>query len=475
VQSRYVLCGEIGAGGMASVHLGRLVGSAAFARTVAIKRLLPRYAAELELRLMLIDEARLAARVRHPNVVQTLEVVANADELLLVMEYVDGASLGRLLRAGAVPEAILAAIVCHVLDGLHAAHVATDEHGAPLQIVHRDISPDNVLVGADGFARVLDFGIAKARSRLHETRDGAIKGKLAYMAPEQLSGKATQQSDVFATAVVLWEGLMGRRLFQADSDGETIGLVLATIVEPPPGALGAIAVRGLARDPAQRWPTARAMAEAIRAAVAVATPAEIAAWVEATVPAWLAERRAVVREIEAQPLEPGAAPPEVAAIGDFIATVADIRQRPQRRRGVVIGGALAVALAAGAFAAVHRASGEPEAARRANDEASPSDRASREPDPVRRASDEPAVQRASEQPATTQRTTEQPAVVQPATEQPAPTTEKPAPVAAPTAPRHAMPSPARKARPHAARKAPACDPPYRLGPLGEKQWLKECL
>jgi serine/threonine-protein kinase len=447
VQSRYVLCGEIGAGGMASVHLGRLVGSAAFARTVAIKRLLPRYAEQPEFRLMLIDEARLAARVRHPNVVQTLEVVANADELLLVMEYVDGVSLGRLLRQGAVPEPILAALICQVLDGLHAAHVATDEHGVPLQIVHRDISPENILVGADGFARVLDFGIAKARSRLHETRDGEIKGKLAYMAPEQLAGKATQQSDVFAIAIVLWEGVMGRRLFQADSDGETIGLVLATAVETPPGELGTIAVRGLAREPAQRWTTARDMAEAIRSVVALATPGQIGAWVEELEAPWLAKRRALVRSIEATSLE-GAPAPEVAAIGDFVPTTNDVR-RPtpsgslpsrRRRRIAVIAGAAISTVGLGAFAVIaltsHDTPNAPVAAPPITEAAPPL-----APPPVA-------------------------PIRVPATSPPAP---PPAHKAA-RPPVHAAPAskPAKPAK-------QSCDPPYRLGPLGEKIWFKECL
>jgi eukaryotic-like serine/threonine-protein kinase len=429
VQSRYVLCGEIGAGGMASVHLGRLVGSAAFARTVAIKRLLPRYAEQPEFRLMLIDEARLAARVHHPNVVQTLEVVANADELLLVMEYIDGVSLGRLFRSGVVPAPILAALVCQVLDGLHAAHIATDEDGAPLQIVHRDISPENILVGADGFARVLDFGIAKARSRLHETRDGAIKGKLAYMAPEQLAGKATQQSDVFASSIVLWEGLMGRRLFQADSDGEIIGLVLATVVEPPEGPLGEIAVRGLARAPAERWANARDMAEAIRAVITLATPAQIGAWVEATEPVWLAQRRALVRETEQTSLD--VAPRlEVSTIGDFVPTVDDVRPPRRRRRvgGMIIGAALVLSVVAFAFSrGDHDAHDAPDA---------------RAP--------EPAI------------------VV-------APPVVVPAPPPKPAISRPAVTVPKQHAARPALHPSKACDPPYRLGPLGEKQWLKQCL
>lgn len=473
MQSRYVLCGEIGAGGMASVHLGRLVGSAAFARTVAIKRLLPRFAAEPEFRLMLIDEARLAARVRHPNVVQTLEVVADADDLLVVMEYVDGASLGRVLRAGPVPEPILAAIIAHVLDGLHAAHTATDEHGVPLQIIHRDISPENVLVGADGFARVLDFGIAKARSRLHETRDGAIKGKLAYMAPEQLSGKATQGSDVFATSVVLWEGLMGRRLFQADSDGETIGLVLATAVEPPPGPLGAIAARGLARDPAARWPNARAMADAIRASGPAATPAEIGAWLEAAIPAWLAERRALVREIEAHPLDAEAfstkaSSAAVAPLADFIETVDDARPRTmrrRRRRAAIAGGALAaMALAAGAYATVHRTpSAVPPMV------AAPAAVAA--PAPIGAPTSPPPTSPASTSPAPTS-----PPPTSPAPTSPAPAADVRAPAPTPALAHHPRPT-TRATAPPVAHKAAAraCDPPYRLGPLGEKQWLKECL
>jgi serine/threonine-protein kinase len=437
MQSRYVLCGEIGAGGMASVHLGRLVGSAAFSRTVAIKRLLPRYAEQPEFRLMLIDEARLAARVRHPNVVQTLEVVANADELLLVMEYVDGVSLGRLLRAGAIAEPILAAVICQVLDGLHAAHVATDEHGVPLQIVHRDISPENILVGGDGFARVLDFGIAKARSRLHETRDGAIKGKLSYMAPEQLAGKATQQSDLFAIAIVLWEGLMGRRLFQADSDGETIGLVLATAVERPAGELGAIAVRGLARDPSERWATARDMAEAIRAAVTLATSAQIGAWVEEVEATWLAQRRALVREIEATTLD--AAPAlEIAAIGDFVPTTDDVRRgtsRPRRRRAAVIAAVAVSTLGLGAAAALVLGRDEPTAIAPVPAPESRAPTPTPTTTPVVRPSVPPPVVRERARPA-----------VHPAS---------PAPVA----------KPAKR----------SCDPPYRLGPLGEKVWLKECL
>ncbi|HEX4449905.1 MAG TPA: serine/threonine-protein kinase [Kofleriaceae bacterium] len=419
---RYVLCGELGSGGMASVHVGRLLGSAAFARTVAIKRLHVRFAEQPEFRLMLADEAHLAARVRHANVVQMLEVLAAGDELFLVMEYVDGISLGQLLaHEPRVAAPIAAAIVRHVLDGLHAAHEATDATGAPLEIVHRDISPENILVGADGFARVLDFGIAKARSRLHTTRNGEIKGRLAYMAPEQLSGRVTRQSDIFAASVILWECLVGRALFRGDDDGETIGRVLATAVESPcalapaiPAELGAIAMRGLARDPAARWQTAREMALAIEACAPLASSAEIAACVERLGAGDLARRRTLVRDAEAIALE---GPTTVAA--------AVPRSAPaQRRHRRVIYAVPALALAAAAVFAL-----------------------------------------APKRDATAELVPPSPAAID--DDVPAPTTE---PVTAPMAARTAAPVPA-KAPP----KSKSCDPPYRLGPLGEKVWLKSCL
>jgi eukaryotic-like serine/threonine-protein kinase len=195
--ARYVLFDEIGVGGMASVHLGRLLGPAGFTRTVAIKRLHPHLAKDPQLAAMFLDEARLAAAIRHANVVATLDVVEQEGELFLVMEYVHGASLSRLVReTGAIDPSIASAVVTGALHGLHAAHEAKDEEGHALEIVHRDVSPENVLVGVDGGARLLDFGVAKAASRLQTTRDGSIKGKLRYMAPEQLAGrKVTRRRD----------------------------------------------------------------------------------------------------------------------------------------------------------------------------------------------------------------------------------------------------------------------------------------
>ncbi|HEY6463032.1 MAG TPA: serine/threonine-protein kinase, partial [Polyangiaceae bacterium] len=238
VVGRYALYDTIASGGMASVHLGRLLGHVGFERTVAIKRLHPQYARDPDFVSMFLDEARVVGRVRHPNVVPTLDVVAADGELFIVMEYVQGESLARLIRASGargerIPPAFAATIVAGVLHGLHAAHEAKNERGEPLGVVHRDVSPQNVIVGTDGVPRVLDFGVAKAAGRIQTTREGQLKGKLGYMAPEQISGVVSPATDVYAAAVVLWESLTGRRLFLADGDAHLMKLVLEARIEAP--------------------------------------------------------------------------------------------------------------------------------------------------------------------------------------------------------------------------------------------------
>jgi serine/threonine-protein kinase len=311
ILGRYALYDRIAAGGMASVHLGRLLGPAGFARTVAIKRLHQQFAGDPEFVSMFMDEARLAARISHPNVVPTLDVVATGGELFLVMEYVRGESLSRLLRATmrqpdpVPPAGIIATIVANVLHGLHAAHEAKNERGEPLGIVHRDVSPHNVLVGIDGVARVLDFGIAKAVGRVATTRDGQLKGKLAYMAPEQMQGRVTRTTDVYAAAIVLWEGLTGTRLFAADNEAWALQKVLAGCDTPPsryvpslPVALDDVVMRGLRREPAERFQTAHEMALALEAAVPVVTMSQVTAWVETLAGDTIAERSAQIARIE---------------------------------------------------------------------------------------------------------------------------------------------------------------------------------
>jgi serine/threonine protein kinase len=306
---RYALYDVIASGGMATVHYGRLLGPVGFSRTVAVKRLHPQFARDPEFVSMFIDEARLAARIRHPNVVQTLDVVALEGELFVVMDYVQGESLSRLMRAsrtaGAIPVRVASAILCGALHGLHAAHEATDEQGEPLGLVHRDMSPQNVLVDVDGSARVLDFGVAKAAGRSQVTGEGKIKGKLRYMAPEQIAGTVTRQSDVFATAAVLWEVLTGARLFTGDDPRQVIAQILNGEILPPsahvphlPPGLDAVVMRGLQRDPHERYATARDMAMDLESAVGLASPTQVGAWVESLAQNALALRAATIAEIE---------------------------------------------------------------------------------------------------------------------------------------------------------------------------------
>ncbi len=311
IVGRYALYGEIAAGGMATVHFGRLVGAVGFSRTVAIKRLHPQFAKDPDFVAMFLDEARLAARVQHPNVVTTIDVVPLDDEVFLVMEYVHGEALSKLIRAARrkgdlVPPAIATAIMAGALHGLHAAHIAKSERGEPLNIVHRDVSPQNILVGLDGVARVLDFGVAKAAMRAQSTRDGQMKGKVSYMAPEQLRGKGVdRRTDIFAAGIVLWEALTGRRLFDGDDPGEVLTKLLEAVIPAPssvearvPAEFDAIVMRALDRDPDRRFDTARDFAIALEQTAAISLPRHVGEWVESIGGEPMQRRAAQVAEIE---------------------------------------------------------------------------------------------------------------------------------------------------------------------------------
>lgn len=289
---RYAIQGEIATGGMATVHHGRLLGPAGFTRGVAIKRLHPQYARDPDFVAMFLDEARLASRILHPNVVPILDVVAESGELFLVMEFVPGESLGKLFRRTpeGVPLNIALSIAVGMLEGLHAAHEARGEDGKPLRIVHRDVSPQNVLLGLDGVARLIDFGVAKASGNSTATRDGQIKGKVAYMSPEQIRAEPVdRRADLYAMSVVLWEMLTGKRLFaEADSDLARMHLALNGEIPPPSRTrpelareLDEIVLRGLSRDPAQRFASARDMAQALERVAQPAAARDVARWVEA--------------------------------------------------------------------------------------------------------------------------------------------------------------------------------------------------
>lgn len=317
---RYAVFDAISAGGMATVYYGRLLGPVGFARTVAIKKLHPQYSRDPDFVSMFVDEARLAAKVRHPNVVPVLDVVQQGRELYLVMEYVLGATLAELVkstrqRGRRIPPEMVLGIIGGCLEGLHAAHETRDERGALLGIVHRDVSPANLLVGRDGLTRVLDFGIAKAAGRAQITRHGELKGKLGYMAPEQLkSGDVGREADVFAVAVTLWEALTSRRAYVGEHDE-----LLRTRRRPEPLALPSsidaslapfddVVLRGAALAPTERFPSARAMAEALSRCAAPAGMADVSAWLEAEAGDVLDARARVVASLEA-----GASPTEVRA------------------------------------------------------------------------------------------------------------------------------------------------------------------
>jgi serine/threonine-protein kinase len=294
---------------MATVHLARLMGPEGFSRTVAVKQLHPQFSHDPEFVAMFLDEARLASRVRHPNVVSPLDVISCPPELFIVMDYVHGASLSQLLKRAtpeSVPARVAAAIIGQVLLGLHAAHEATGEGGEPLELVHRDVSPQNIMVDKDGVARIVDFGIAKAKARSHQTDPGKLKGKLGYMAPEQVNLQSVDlRADVFAVGVVLWELLSGRRLFSGDSPAASVQMLLHAEVELPsrlvpdlPPALDRVVLKALARPPGERFESARAMAEALELAVTPCSMLELAGWVESLASEELSARSELVFDVE---------------------------------------------------------------------------------------------------------------------------------------------------------------------------------
>lgn len=311
---RYEIHEELANGGMAVVYLGKLSAGAGFSRPVAIKRLLPQYAKDPDFSKMFVDEARMASRVSHFNVVPTLDVIEENGELLLVMEYVHGETLSRLLRQHAVeqrriPLGIALALVSGTLRGLHAAHEAVGKDGRPMGLVHRDVSPQNIIVGVDGQARVFDFGVAKATGRLHQTEDGKIKGKMSYMAPEQLRGKhLDRRADIYAAAVVLWELLTGRRLFLSEDGSTDLERVLRADVEPPtkfeptvPALVEAIVMKALKPDREDRYATAQEMAQALDELPHIATATEVAKWLRESAGEALEVRSGLVAKIERMP------------------------------------------------------------------------------------------------------------------------------------------------------------------------------
>ncbi len=321
---RYELIGEIATGGMATVFLARRGGVGGFQRFVAIKRLHPHLANEPEFVEMFLDEARLAALIHHPNVVPILEVGETEAGYYLVMEYVEGDTLSKIVARSMSlgqlpPRHVILRMVLDALAGLHAAHELRDDRGHLLGLVHRDCSPQNVLVGVDGTARITDFGVARASSRLTSTAHGKLKGKLAYMAPEQTRGdELDRRTDLFAMGVIVWEVLCGKRLFKADSEAATLQRILVEPIRPPSEVNGAIpkcfdpvVLKALDRNQDKRFQTAADMIDALEAAareaakmsvtdVGVASPREVASFVQAILGQEIGAQRESVRAWLAQ-------------------------------------------------------------------------------------------------------------------------------------------------------------------------------
>lgn len=310
---RFELIAELASGGMATVFLARLGGVAGFQRFVAIKRLHPHLANDRDFIQMFLDEARIAARLHHPHVVPIMEIGESEKGYYLVMEYIEGDTLARLMArsaqsGNALPTKVAIRAALDALAGLHAAHEMTDDEGKPLEIVHRDVSPQNILVGVDGSSRITDFGVARAASRLTTTKSGQLKGKLSYMAPEQARGKGIdRRADVFAMGIVLWELLARKRLFKGDGgEAETLNKVMnepiphlhdanAELPEP----IAAVCMQALERDVDKRFKTAAIFAETLEKAASDAgllgAPRDVAAHLELVIGTDISQQRDAVR------------------------------------------------------------------------------------------------------------------------------------------------------------------------------------
>ncbi|MFO0640585.1 MAG: protein kinase [Polyangiaceae bacterium] len=314
---KYRLLGELGRGGMATVYLAAVDGPSRFTKLVVVKQLHTELAAELEFREMFLDEARLAARLSHPNIVQTYEVIEGAGKFLLVMEYLEGQPLSnvrsRLARRRLLTIPDQVRIMCDVLEGLHAAHEATDWDGTPLAVVHRDVSPHNVFVTYDGLVKVVDFGVAKASTSSQRTQTGVIKGKISYMAPEQAFGKKVdRRADVFAVGIMLWEAIAERRMWKDVPDPGIMHYLasdqvpkLSEHAKDVHPLLLAACDKALATDPEQRFASAAEFRAALDGYLATLPQKPDARAFGATVAEAFAEERAKIRGVIERQLTQG--------------------------------------------------------------------------------------------------------------------------------------------------------------------------
>jgi serine/threonine protein kinase len=368
---RYEVVCRLARGGMAEILLGRLTGPSGFERTVVIKRILPAYTEEQSFVDMFLDEARIAARIHHPNVVQHQELGQDGEQLYLVMEYLDGESLAsvqRRSRSRAAPLSHVEAIhiVASAAAGLHAAHEMTDHEGEALGIVHRDISPQNLFVTYRGGVKVMDFGIAKASDRITTTEAGSLKGKIRYMSPEQARGeRLDRRSDLFSLGIVLYEITTGHALFRRRTPLASLRAVQDGPIPPPstivpdyPAALEAIVMRALARDRDERFDDVEAFRTALLDVLEElgpeTRPAEsLAAHMERSFADRIMQKREMVRRVSRGAALDGLPESEVDSDVEIPSVVVEWPEEsatqapspPRRKRGRALSIAAAVLLA----------------------------------------------------------------------------------------------------------------------------------
>ncbi|MBT8469525.1 MAG: protein kinase [Deltaproteobacteria bacterium] len=377
---RYELRFQLASGGMGSVYLARLDGTAGFEKLVALKRIHPHLAKETDCIEMFLDEAKIASRITHPNVCSVFDFGQADGEYYIAMEYLVGEPLARVYtRVANVTEQRrspllplrMARIIANACEGLHAAHELKDANGDLLHVVHRDVSPRNLFVTYDGAVQLVDFGVASARERLHKTSTGDVKGTIAYMAPEQLkAGTIDRRIDIWALGAALWEALAVKRLFKRDTTANTMFALLYEDIAPPskfrpqvPKELDDIALKALARDPNERWQTAREMGQALRKFLTkqeeLIGPAELSDWMRELFPQGEARKNQLM-ELARMQRAPVLSIPiadefDMTQAGTLAGTIPLPRKRGRSRRMMValavglvtVGGAVAAALVAG--------------------------------------------------------------------------------------------------------------------------------
>jgi len=313
VLGRYELLLPIAKGGMASVWAARLKGTRGFQKMVAIKTMLPGLVDDLHFERMFLDEASLASQVRHPHVIEILDLGEVDRILYLVMEWVDGEPLNIIMKyaatRGGIPLAIAVSITAQACRGLHAAHELRDENGTLVGLVHRDVSPQNVLLTYEGVVKVVDFGVAKATGRAaSDTEAGQLKGKIAYMSPEQLRGeRIDRRTDVFAMGILLYMMTTGTHPFRGDDQSQTIRRISddepvtppSAIVPGYPAGLEAVVLQSLAKDASKRYPTANDMliglTRALPPSMRPSTDEEVAEFLRALLPDRLEKRKSLIK------------------------------------------------------------------------------------------------------------------------------------------------------------------------------------